>query len=178
MKATPEQLKSVLEYNADTGRLTWKPRPASMFNGDTRIQKGWNAKYAGMPAFTAHRYGYLCGSVFGVVYQAHRVIWAIVYGKWPSAEIDHINHVRSDNRIVNLRDVGRLENAKNIGGNSKNTTGVTGVYYVKRRNKWLAKIVKNVVAVYEGYFLKKEDAILARKKAETDNGYHENHGAI
>jgi len=46
-------------------------------------------------------------------YRAHRLIWLMFNGHFPNNEIDHINGVRSDNRIENLREVGRIENCRN-----------------------------------------------------------------
>ena len=41
---------------------------------------------------------------------AHRVVWMMVHGEWPEHTIDHINGVKTDNRIQNLRDITSLEN--------------------------------------------------------------------
>jgi len=57
--------------------------------------------------------GYIIIMVSGLSFVAHRVAWFINYGTWPTGVIDHINHDRSDNRIINLRDVSPTENARN-----------------------------------------------------------------
>lgn len=49
---------------------------------------------------------------------------------------------------------------------SDNTSGVTGVYWCKSRNKWNAEIRINSKKINLGYFINKEDAIKARKRAE------------
>ena len=49
----------------------------------------------------------------GRQYLQHRVAWALHYGEWPASFIDHINHIRDDNRIHNLRVVTRAENNSN-----------------------------------------------------------------
>lgn len=54
---------------------------------------------------------------------AHRLAWMYVYGEWPSGEIDHINRIRSDNRISNLRICTRQQNCNNTDLNSNNTSG-------------------------------------------------------
>lgn len=52
----------------------------------------------------------------GLIYHtpAHRVAWFLHYGKWPTKCIDHINGDRHDNRINNLRDVGHIDNCRNL----------------------------------------------------------------
>lgn len=57
--------------------------------------------------------GYLVVGVDGKNYQAHRVIWLIVHGKWPDGDIDHLNRIKTDNRLENLRDVSHKVNARN-----------------------------------------------------------------
>ena len=172
----PSLLSTLLDYNQSTGNLTWRRRSVDMFHGNCRIASAWNSRYAGRPAFSAMRNGYNCGSIFGKVFQAHRVIWALVNGTWPESEIDHINHDRSDNRIANLRLASRGENARNQGQNRNNTSGASGVYFVKRRSKWLARVVCDGVSVYEGYFHTRDDAITAREAQMAAFGYHPNHG--
>lgn len=51
---------------------------------------------------------------------------------------------------------------------SNNTTGVKGVYYVKRLNKWNARIMFKGKSYNLGYYAKKEDAIRARKEGELE----------
>ena len=48
----------------------------------------------------------------------------------------------------------------------RNTSGRTGVTYVKSRDRWRAEILLNYKRIYLGQFLHKEDAILARESAE------------
>jgi len=105
------------------------------------------------------------------VYYTHRLIWKLLYGEDP-VEIDHINGNRSDNRITNLRSVSHLENTRNSKRRSGNTSGVTGVFWLKDRSKWRVSISQELL----GEFNKFEDAVAARKQAEKEHGYHPNHG--
>lgn len=74
-------------------------------------------------------YGYKTVRIGKKSYKLHRLAWLYVYGKWPNGDIDHINGVRDDNRIANLRDVDRGTNLQNqrVPKNNK-STGVMGVY--------------------------------------------------
>jgi hypothetical protein len=107
----------------------------------------------------------------GGTYYTHRLIWKLLYGEDP-VEIDHINGSPSDNRITNLRSVSRLENARNMKKMPSNTSGVTGVFWIKDRSKWRVSISQKIL----GEFNKFEDAVAARKQAEEEYGYHPNHG--
>lgn len=112
------------------------------------------------------------------MYKAHRLIWLYVHGKFPEGEIDHINGIRNDNRIANLRDVAHLENQRNRNANSNNASGVGGVGWSKNAGKWRAGIQVDGSAKHLGYFDDIEDAAQARKAAEVKYGFHPNHGSI
>lgn len=179
--ATPDVLRSLLDYDQETGVLTWKPRPAAMFrpgNQGAEVNAAtWNTRYAGKPAFAAVTSdGYLYGGVFGRLHKAHRVCWAIHHGEWPAEDIDHINGVRDDNRITNLRAVSRAENARNKKRSPKNTSGATGVYWHNPTGKWLAHIGADGSKKHLGLFDDFSTAVAVRKAAEAAHGYHPGHG--
>ena len=85
----------------------------------------------------------------------HRAAWALYYGRWPS-EIDHLNGIKTDNRIENLREVSHGENDQNRVWKWKPnaTTGLPGVFYNKSRNDYIAKYGKNL------YFRDKYEAFI------------------
>lgn len=85
-----------------------------------------------------------------------------------SVEVDHIHgkQSRNDNRKSNLRPCIHQQNMMNIGLRRNNTTGVTGVYWIKNRNRWKAEITHNNKVILIGYFIEFEDAVNARKNAE------------
>lgn len=173
----PHVLRELIEYNPETGVMTWHERPSKFFKQDRqrtaeRNASNWNAKNAGKPALACNSHGYLGGRLFDRTVKAHRVAWAIYYGEWPAQAIDHINGDRSDNRISNLRDVTIAENNRNETLRRNNKSGVTGVSWEKLRGKWQARIRNKCV----GYFDDKNDAIAARKAAEAVYGFHPNHG--
>ena len=112
----------------------------------------------------------------GKNHMAHRMAWLYVYGSMPDGHIDHINGIRHDNRICNLRVVTRTENNRNRCINKNNTSGVNGVSWCKRTESWLVTICINSKMKYLGRFKDKSEAIKKRKKVEFGCGYHENHG--
>lgn len=177
----PTILRNLLDYDPDTGALTWRERQVEMFEesprGAERAASSWNARYAGRPALASvGRQGYARGSILDRIYLAHRVAWAIYYGSWPADEIDHINHVRTDNRISNLRAVSRDENCRNASRASNNTSGTTGVSWHRAGRKWLAVIVHDGEQRYLGLFSEYSEAVAARKAAERELSFHLNHG--
>ncbi|ARC38619.1 HNH endonuclease [Paracoccus yeei] len=149
-----------------------------MFSSEA-VASAWNVQFAGKPALIINRSdGYLSGSIFDKRFLAHRVVWAMKYGEWPKDQIDHINGNRSDNRISNLRDVPNIENGKNLGLPSNNTSGVRGVYFSTLRKKWVVQIGSHEKRKTIGSFHDFEDAVAARRKAEKQFGYHSNHGSV
>lgn len=173
-----ELLRSILRCEPATGHLFWLERPVDMFNhkhGKEKFSKWWNNRYAGQGAFTyIAKTGYHQGPIFNRKYLAHRVLWALVYGEWPVCEIDHINGVRSDNRISNLRMVTRQENQRNKRLLVSNTTGYHGVQQCNGR--WKASINVNRQYISLGSYAQKCNAVAARKRAEVKYGFHKNHG--
>lgn len=101
----------------------------------------------------------------------------LCFGHTPeNAEIDHINHVRDDNRLVNQRFVTRRENMRNQSLSSKNTSGVTGVHFSKARKKYVAQIKVNQKIIYLGMFKTLEEAAAARAEANLKFKFNNNHG--
>ena len=173
---TPELLQQLLTYDPETGELFWKERPREMF-ARARTWSMWNTRFAGGRALiTEDDRGYRRGAVFGIDFLAHRVAYAIYHNSWPSGQIDHINGVRHDNRIVNLRDVSPAENRKNQKRPSDNTSGVMGVHWYKPHGRWQAQIQSDGEKRHLGFFKDFADAVAARLEAEAELGFHENHG--
>ena len=81
-------------------------------------------------------------------------------------KVDHIQHNKNDNRKSLLRVCTDQENNMNKSIGKNNTSGVTGVYWSKKNNKWWASIKINKKSIYLGSFINFEDAVKARKEAE------------
>ena len=174
-RPSPSVLRSLLSYDPDTGVLTWKPRPRSMFKSD-RSCGTWNTKYAGKPAGCKDGNGYLKVGLIGGRYYAHRLAWAILNGRWPTKDLDHISGVTHDNKIINLRQVSRRENGRNIALSKTTISGVLGVCQNKPAESWRAHITIDRKLVHLGTFPTIEQATAARKEAEKKHGFHPNHG--
>ena len=176
----PEVLATLLRYDAEAGKLYWLPRFPHQF-GESRLRgsesycRKWNERYAGKEAFTYGAPDYLRGSVFGFSSTAHRVIWALVHGEWPTLQIDHINGRRSDNRLANLRLVTHAENSRNV-ARRDNRSGVLGVSQHSTTGKWVAQLAINGKNTYIGSFETIDEAAEARRLASQEHGYHPNHG--
>ena len=169
-------LHDILEYFPDTGEIYWKVRPRKYFK-TVRDCMAWNARFAGKRALASlHSAGYLHGRVFDCTLYAHRVAWAIYHGSWPENEIDHINGNPSDNRIKNLRDVPPSINCQNMPIKSNNTSGHLGVHWSKLEEKWKSFINIKGKRINLGTYSSLEHAIEARRAAEVEHGFHENHG--
>lgn len=159
-------LLEIFQYAPTTGQLFWNPR-----SGDI----SWNKVFAGKPAGCLDSKGYIRIRTNKAVWVAHRVIWKLVHGTDPEF-IDHINGIRHDNRIENLRSVSQTENARNTRRKRHNTSGVSGVHWVTKDQRWLASIHHEGKRINLGQFRSFEDAVAARRAGETKYGYHPNHG--
>lgn len=93
------RVRALLRYNGATGALHWR-------DTGRRADAGGGAGYP-----------YRRVTFDGVRYQAHRIIWLMRTGDWPTkGEVDHRNGDGFDNRWSNLRDASRLEQCQNTQG--------------------------------------------------------------
>lgn len=149
---TYEEVNALLNYDPETGILTWK------------VDRGSNNKAGGV-AGGISEHGYIRISLNSIRYTAHKLIWLLYYGEHPSSKIDHINRDGLDNRICNLRLVSVSDNNFNRSIQKNNTTGYKGVCQKKSTGKYWAQIYKNGKMTYLGSFHDMNDAILAYEKA-------------
>jgi len=148
MRLTQDRLKELLDYDPETGEFVWK------------ISK--RGIRAGSVAGTLKPIGYICIRVDGKLYRAHRLAWLYTYGYFPENQIDHLNGIRDDNRITNLREVSQFCNMQNQKTRSDNTSGFPGVCWRKQRRKWKAQIQIQGKRYGLGYYDTALDAALAR----------------
>lgn len=161
---TQERLKELIHYNPDNGEFT------RIKNITTRWLNG-----VGVLSPVLGDRGYKSISVDGWKHRLHRLAFLYMEGYFPE-QIDHINHKRDDNRWCNLREVNFKINARNMKKSRRNKSGVVGVHKHGSCDLWVAQIKNNNKTKHIGAFKNKNDAIIARKMAEVEFGYHKNHG--
>lgn len=91
-------------------------------------------------------------------------------------QIDHINHIRWDNRIENLRLVTHKSNGRNQSKSVCNNSGVNGVCMDPQNGKWRVYIHIDNKQINLGSFSDKNEAIRVRKDADIKYKFHVNHG--
>lgn len=146
---TADRARQVLSYDPETGILV---RKSSRQRPDC----------VGYPIGYKMKIGYLAASIEGKIYYLHRLAWFLHYGEWPSGEVDHINGIKDDNRIANLRIATRSLNGANRPKQKNNTSRCKGVYWHKKAQKWMVSIQVDGKQIYRGLF---EDWELARIEA-------------
>ncbi len=129
-------LRRRLSYEPDTGVFRW------MACSSGNIKPGSIAGSDAVNGYRQIRYN-------NSTYYAHRLAWFYVHGKFPDRFIDHINRVRNDNRIANLREVNDGQNCQNMSIRSDNDTGVRGVSWIKAKSKWRAKIRDRHIGLFD-----------------------------
>jgi len=147
-----EELKEFLDYNPDTGIITWKKAKQGIRVGQVGGAINSDDRKTRMQIY----FNCIC-------YMLHRVAYYIYHGVDPlEKQIDHIDGNPLNNKIDNLRLATNEENQRNRSISKNNTSGTTGVTWIKECQKWRAHI-KNINL---GHFINKEDAIQTRIEAE------------
>lgn len=126
---TQERLRELLSYCPEAGQFTWiKPTTRRVSVGDK--------------AGTTDAGGYVVIKIDGTLYKAHRLAWLYETGRMPAHFTDHINGIRSDNRICNLREADSTLNAQNTRKARKDnkSSKFLGVSLEKGSGKWIASI--------------------------------------
>ena len=155
------RLHELLAYNPDNGALVWLPRP-----GIARNDR------AGKPAGHTKKDGYTLVSVDRQFFLKHRICWALFYGEWPVAYIDHSDGNPNNNCISNLRLATPAQNLQNTKCYASNRSGAKGVY-LHKHGKYEAFITKDGKRRYLGLFSDLDAATAARTKAQTELFTHE-----
>ncbi len=148
---TYQQLKETLFYNKETGIFTWKIK-----------RKGIKKSIAGYK----DSQGYIIITIKKKRYKASRLAWLYVYGYFPENPIDHINQIRSDNRIKNLRVVSFQCNMRNRKVGKNNKTGISGICCETKGKGWRVFIYVNKKCKNLGTYEDFDEAVCARLEAE------------
>lgn len=142
-RISQHMLKSLVRYDPATGYF-YRP----LRHGEKRAGS------------VAHGYRYIY--IDGKRYAEHALAWLYVYGEWPT-ELDHINRVKGDNRIANLRIASRAQNAANIASRRSNIPKGVGWHAAAR--KWRAYITVNGKFYHLGCFIDMDAAKTAYEDA-------------
>ncbi len=152
---TQQIVRDILDYDADTGVFRWRK---------TRSSNATKGSIAG----TISTNGYRQINISGTRYLAHRLAWLYMFGYEPPHTIDHINRVRDDNRISNLRLATISQNTFNQP--RRKESAINGVSWHKVANKWRAYISVNGRFKHLGCYRDIDEAVAARLAAEKDMG--------
>jgi len=144
---TQKRLKELVHYDPETGVFTNLVERRGVDVGDT--------------LGSIHTRGYLIIPLGGVKYIAHRLAWLYVYGEFPPNDVDHIDRVRTNNKISNLRLCTQRENNINSSKRKTNRSGYKGVNWDKTRGAWRAQIQSNKKKIIIGRFISPALAYLA-----------------
>ena len=155
---TQKEVKEILNYDPLTGIFTRKVSPSRKIR-------------AGSVAGHLNKLGYTEIMISGKIYKAHRLAWLYVYGYFPEHQIDHKDRNKSNNRINNLRHATHSCNMRNTGLQQNNTSGIKGVSWYKRSDKWRARIKVNNKHRHLGYFTDFSEAVCTRLAAEQCLGW-------
>ena len=146
-----EEVNAHLRYDPDTGFLWWKAQ-----GGAKRTDK---------PA-GAMQNGYVIVQINNVKRYAHRLAWLLGTNQSPGDfQIDHINGIRSDNRLANLRLATHTQNRRNTRKPKNNTSGYKGAYWLKDSQRWQARHEVNGKSIFLGYYKTAFEAHLAYRSA-------------
>lgn len=181
MRVLPvELLHRLFCLNGETGILFWRPRPLSDFAGEGWKQRKacatWNSRFAGKIAGRPADGEYISVAVDGVHYKAHRIVFAMANGRWPTLVIDHINGDRSDNRPENLRETTQKINSRNQKRRVRSSPLGHGIYVDPRTSLYVVAITDAGIKRHIGQYKDLREARIARAAAERALGYHSNHG--
>ena len=152
-KITQKRLKEVLDYNKETGIFVWiKPTNRSVIIGSI--------------AGCKNKYGYTQIRIDGNGYRANRLAWLYEKGYFPEHGLDHKDRVKHHDWISNLRETSNQCNQRNTDNPKDNTSGVKGVGFIKRDNKWKATIKINNKTKCLGTYKDFNNAVCARLAGE------------
>lgn len=132
----------MFNYDPDTGLFTWKPRKDKFGRPIAKTLNDSVAGYVGPD-------GYWQVEINNKSYKVHRLIWALMTGEHPTAQIDHINMDKADNRWCNLRLATNSQNQANRQVRADNRLRLKGVRTTKNGNRYTAQCAKRYLGTYD-----------------------------
>ena len=158
---TQALLHQIYNYDADKGLLSYK--------------RDFHRRAVNTSPCSVAANGYLVVTL-DKTYLAHRIIWLMQTGDFPEY-VDHINHIRDDNRWDNLRSITHQANNENKSVNKNSSTGFLGVSRIASTGRYRASLTRNHKQIHLGVFDTAEEAHKARQAANEVHGFHPNHGS-
>jgi hypothetical protein len=153
MKIDQKKLKELFDYRQD-GTLTWRVRMANCLQiGDIAGRRHVKAGYHEI-------------KIDGKLYRRSRLVYCWHHGYFPENDVDHINRLRHDDRVENLREVARQCNNRNCKIRRDNSSGIKGVSWEKTQKKWKAHIAVDKKTYTLGRYKSLANAACARLAAE------------
>ena len=152
---TQAEIRRLFYYNKKTGILRWKIKPSKHSNikiGDEAGSIGSN--------------GYKRVQVNNKHYYVHIIIWIGMTGYKSENDIDHKDRNRINNKWNNLREISKQCNQRNCSIRKDNTSGIKGVSFCKRDNKWLSRLAINKKQKTIGAFKDFDEAVCHRLAVE------------
>jgi hypothetical protein len=154
---TAERLRELLHYDPETGVFT-------------RLSCPYRRDREGQVAGSKRLDGYWAIVIKGDVHFGHRLAWLYTFGVWPTKQVDHINGVRDDNRLNNLREATNAENQQNRKTNVGQDESSRGTRH-RKNGRWAAVINVNGQRKSLGYYGTQEEArkayVTAKEKLHT-----------
>ena len=120
-------IKEALNYNPESGVFTWKVNRSNKMAGS-------------IAGCLGRKGGYVKITYNNKNYAAHRLAWFFIFGSFPNSYIDHIDNDPENNKLSNLRIATNAQNQQNAKTRKDSKSGYKGVFFSKRRNKWMARI--------------------------------------
>ena len=167
-----EVLKWLFRYDSESGKL-YKIRESSgkLCNPEREIN-----------ALTSN--GYLRVTItdrngLKKLFLVHQLIYYMVSNVEPLSIVDHINGDKMDNRFENLKLSNESLNQRNRKMQSNNTSGITGIYWDKDRNKWASEARdptgrKKYLGRYDD--IEEAKKVISAFYSNPENNYSERHG--
>lgn len=152
---TQSRLREMLSYNEITGEFT-------------RVKKVVKHIAGSVAGCVCPSKGYIKICIDGRTYMAHRLAWFYLHGAWPTDSLDHVNGIRADNRICNLREATNSENHQNRTCNRNSKSGLLGVSWHKSSKTWRASIKAGNKHYHIGHFHCPDMAYAAYQMAKAE----------
>jgi len=165
---TQEYLLECITYNINTGIFTWKDRPSHHFQKYS-VYVWWNSRFSNKTTGSVDKRGYSTICIDNKPYYTHRLAFLYVEGYFPENFVDHIDGNPTNNKWNNLREVTQLCNMQNCKLSINNKSGVNGIFWDKKYNKWQSNIRVMNKQKCLGRFINFDDAVKSRYLEELNN---------